>query len=138
MANPIQTFYSDIVLGKVDSSDAGYSFLEMPIAYVETLKAGMMVDKAGVPVAAGSGANAYGVVTDRDLVPAYTPERKFTVGTTYNFTVAVRGLTLNKSKVVYADDSAIDDAALEALEAKGLKITDKYYDGSVEIPLTSV
>lgn len=33
MANPIQGFYSDIVLGKVDSSDQGYSFLEMEITY---------------------------------------------------------------------------------------------------------
>jgi len=139
MANPIAGYYSDIVLGKVDSSDQGYSFLEMPIEFVAGLKAGMIVNADGEPIAAGAAADAFGVITDRDLVPAYEPTRELVVGTTYNFVVGVRGLTLNKFKLFFADGTtAINAAAIAALEAKGLKITDKYYDGSVEIPVTSI
>jgi hypothetical protein len=139
MANPIQGYYSDIVLGKVDSSDQGYSFLEMEITYSAGLKAGMIVKADGTLAATGDAASAFGVITDRDLVPAYDAPRPFVVGQKYNFVVAVRGLTLNKSKLFFADGTtAINAAAIAALEAKGLKITDKYYDGSVEIPVTSI
>lgn len=139
MANPIQGYYSDIVLGKVDSSDQGYSFLEMEITYSEGLKAGMIVKADGTLAATADAASAFGVITDRDLVPAYDAPREFVVGTKYNFVVAVRGLTLNKFKLFFADGTtAINAAAIAALEAKGLKITDKYYDGSVEIPVTSI
>ncbi|AGZ17544.1 head decoration [Escherichia phage 4MG] len=139
MANPIQGYYSDIVLGKVDSSDQGYSFLEMEITYAAGLKAGMIVKADGTLAATADAASAFGVITDRDLVPAYSAPRPFVVGQKYNFVVAVRGLTLNKSKLFFADGTtAINAAAIAALEAKGLKITDKYYDGSVEIPVTSI
>ena len=139
MANPIQGYYSDIVLGKVDSSDQGYSFLEMEITYSAGLKAGMIVKADGTLAATGDAASAFGVITDRDLVPAYSAPRPFVVGQKYNFVVAVRGLTLNKFKLFFADGTtAINAAAIAALEAKGLKITDKYYDGSVEIPVTSI
>lgn len=139
MANPIQGYYSDIVLGKVDSSDQGYSFLEMEITYSAGLKAGMIVKADGTLAATADAASAFGVITDRDLVPAYSAPRPFVVGQKYNFVVAVRGLTLNKFKLFFADGTtAINAAAIAALEAKGLKITDKYYDGSVEIPVTSI
>lgn len=139
MANPIQGYYSDLVLGKVDSSDQGYSFLEMEIEYVEGLKAGMIVDAEGALVATGAAATAFGVITDRDLFPAYTFVREFEVGKTYSFVVGVRGLTLNKKKIFFADGTtAINDAAIDALEARGLKITDKYYDGTEKFQVTSI
>lgn len=139
MANPIQGYYSDIVLGKVDSSDQGYSFLEMEITYSAGLKAGMIVKADGTLAATADAASAFGVITDRDLVPAYSAPRPFVAGQKYNFVVAVRGLTLNKFKLFFADGTtAINAAAIAALEAKGLKITDKYYDCSVEIPVTSI
>lgn len=139
MANPIQGYYSDLVLGKVDSSDQGFSFLEMPIVYAATIRAGMIVNASGAPVATADAATAYGVITDRDLYPSYDAPREFVVGTTYNFVVGVRGLTLNQGKIFFADGTtAINAAAKTALEARGLKITNKYYDGSVEIPVTSV
>ncbi len=140
MANPIQGYYSDIVLGKVDSSDQGYSFLEMDIEYVAGLKAGMIVKADGTPAATADAASAFGVITDRDLVTSsYTMPRPFVVGETYKFVVAVRGLTLNKFKLFFADGTtAINAAAIAALEAKGLKITDKYYDGSVDINVSAV
>lgn len=139
MANPIQGYYSDLVLGKVDSSDQGYSFLEMPIVYAANLSAGMIVNSSGAPIAVGDAATAFGVITDRDLYPAYDAPREFVVGKTYNFVVGVRGLTLNQKKIFFSDGTtAINAAAIAALDARGLKITDKYYDGSVEIPVTSV
>lgn len=139
MANPIQGYYSDLVLGKVDSSDQGFSFAEMPVVYAATVKAGTIVNATGAPVAVADAATAYGVITDRDLYPAYTPTRGFTVGQTYPLVVGVRGLTLNQKKIFFADGTtAINAAAKTALEARGLKITDKYYDGSVEIPVTSI
>lgn len=139
MANPIQGYYSDIVLGKVDSSDQGYSFLEMEITYSAGLKAGMIVKSDGTLAATADAADAFGVITDRDLVPAYTMPRPFVVGEKYKFVVAVRGLTLNKFKLFFADGTtAINAAAIAALEAKGLKITDKYYDGSVDINVSAV
>lgn len=139
MANPIQGYYSDLVLGKTDSSDQGFSFLEMPIVYAATVKAGIIVNASGVPVAAADAGTAYGVITDRDLYPAYTPTRGFVVGTTYNLVVGVRGLTLNKGKIFFADGTTpINAAAQAALETRGLKITDKYFDGSVAINVTPV
>lgn len=139
MANPIEGYYSDLVLGKTDSSDQGFSFLEVPIVYAATVKAGVIVNASGVPVAAADAATAYGVITDRDLYPAYTPTRAFVVGTTYNLVVGVRGLTLNQGKIFFADGTTpINAAAKTALEARGLKITDKYFDGSVDIPVTSI
>lgn len=139
MANPIQGFYSDIVLGKVDSSDQGYSFKEMGIQYAAGMKAGMIVKEDGTLAASGDAAQAYGVLVDHDLVPAYEPITPFKVGTKYNFVVAVRGLTLNKSKIVFSDGSTgINETAIKALEARGLKITDKYYDGSEDIKVTAI
>lgn len=140
MANPIQGYYSDIVLGKVDSSDQGYSFLEMEITYAAGLKAGMIVAADGTPVATADAVDAFGVITDRDLVTSsYTMPNPFVVGQKYKFVVAVRGLTLNKFKLFFADGTtAINAAAIAALEAKGLKITDKYYDGSVDINVSAV
>jgi len=139
MANPIEGYYSDLVLGKVDSSDQGNSFAEMAIVFGANVKAGTIVNASGAPVAVADAATAYGVITDRDLYPAYTPTRGFTVGTSYNLVVGVRGLTLNQRKIFFADGTtAINAAAKTALEARGLKITDKYYDGSVEIPVTSI
>ncbi|QGZ16291.1 putative head stabilization/decoration protein [Erwinia phage Hena1] len=139
MANPIQGYYSDLVLGKVDSSDQGYSFLEMPIVFAATTKAGIIVNASGAPVAAADAATAYGVITDRDLYPAYDAPREFVVGTTYNLVVGVRGLTLNQGKIFFADGTTVINAAAKAaLEARGLKITDKYYDGSVDINVTPV
>lgn len=139
MANPIHGPYSDLVLGKVDSSDQGYSFKEMEITYVAGMKAGQIVKADGTLAAAADAADAFGVITDRDLhTGVYTAPIPFVVGQKYNFVVGVRGLTLNKAKIFFADGTtAINAAAIAALEAKGLSITDKYFDGSVELKVTS-
>lgn len=141
MANVFDaTRYSDIVLGKVDSSDQGYSFLEMDIAFTAPMKAGMIVNEQGVPVAAADATTAYGVLLDRDLLPnvvnGLVAGEELVVGETYNFVVGVRGLTLNKFKLVFANGTtAINDAAIDALQTRGLKITDHYFDGTTKIAI---
>lgn len=132
----VPTRYSDIVLGKVDSSDQGYSFLEMEVTFTEDMVAGMIVDEAGVPVATADAATAFGVLLDRDLLPNVVNSKDLVVGEKYNFVVGVRGLTLNKFKLVFADgETAINDAAIAALDARGLKITDHYFDGTTKIAI---
>lgn len=124
----LQGFYSDIVLGKTDSSDQGYSFLEMEITYAETLKAGMLVKIDGTPAAAADAANVYGVLLDRDLLNGVVPREAYTVGQKYKFVVGVRGLTLNKTRLVFADGTTvITDPAIAALHDKGIKVTDHYF-----------
>lgn len=114
-------FYSDVVLGQVNASDAGYAFEEMTVTYAANMAAGAIVKSDGTWAAAADAANAYGVVVDRrannylgDLV----------AGTTYKLVVARRGVTLNKSLLKYSD-AAINAAGVTALEAKGIKVTDK-------------
>ena len=124
----LQGKYSDIVLGKVDSSDQGYSFLEMSIAYVAGMKAGQLVKADGTLAATANAASVAGVLLDRNLLPGVTPREDYVVGTTYKFVVGVRGLTLNKFKLFFADGTtAINAAAITALEAQGIKVTDKYF-----------
>lgn len=124
----LQGFYSDIVLGKTESSDQGYSFLEMTIAYVAGMKAGMLVKKDGTPAAAADAANVFGVLLDRDLLNGVVPREEYVVGTEYKFVVGVRGLTLNKSALVFADGTTgITQAAIDALHDKGIKVTDHYF-----------
>lgn len=139
MANPIKGYYSDLVLGKVDSSDQGYSFAEVGIAFADTLEAGMLVKADGTLVAASdAAADVFGVIVDRELQEAYDFSQPLTAGTKYNFVVGVRGLTLNKARLKVADGSAAPATLLAALEGKGIKVTDKYLDGTVDIPVTSI
>lgn len=124
----LKGFYSDIVLGKTDSSDQGYSFLEMGVVYAETLKAGMLVKIDGTPAAVADAASVYGVLLDRDLLNGVVPREAYVVGTTYKFVVGVRGLTLNKSRIVFSDGTTvINDTAIAALHDKGIKVTDHYF-----------
>lgn len=124
----LQGFYSDIVLGKTESSDQGYSFLEMTITYVTGMKAGMLVKKDGTPAAVDDAADVFGVLLDRDLLNGVVPREDYVVGTEYKFVVGVRGLTLNKFALVFADGTTgITQAAIDALHDKGIKVTDHYF-----------
>lgn len=120
----LQGFYSDLVLGKVDSSDQGYSFLEVPVVWVATLESGMLMKADGTAAAVADAANVTGVLLDRDVLEGVVPREAYTVGSTYNFVVGVRGLTLNKKLLKFADGTAINTAAIAALNAKGIKVTD--------------
>lgn len=122
----LQGFYSDIVLGKVDSTDEGYSFLEMQVVYATGMKNGLLVKEDGTLAATADAANVFGVLLDRDLLNGV--EADLVVGTTYTFVVGVRGLTLNKSALFFADGTTvINQAAIDALHDKGIKVTDKYF-----------
>lgn len=122
----LQGFYSDLVLGKVDSSDAGYCFKEIEATYATGMKAGVLIDASGVVVPAGSASTAIGVVTDRKLF-ANGAEMTLAVGDKFPCVVAVRGVTLNQLLVVYSDGTAITDADALVVEKLGLKLTKKVY-----------
>lgn len=124
----LQGKYSDIVLGKVDSSDLGYCFEQYTCAYVEGMKAGMLVKADGTLAAVADAADVAGVLLDRDLLPGVTPREAYIVGDEYQFAVGVRGLTLNKERLFFADGTTvINPAAIAVLEGNGNKVTDRYF-----------
>lgn len=116
--------YSDIVLGKVDSSDAGYNFKEMEITLTEHHHAGTVVTKAG-SIANQDGSDAYGVLVDRALIPDAAGKVHIAepLGTKkYKLVVAVRGVTFAKDKLLATGGAKAEQAVLDKLEALGNKI----------------
>lgn len=116
--------YSDIVLGKVDSSDAGYNFKEMEITLTEHHHAGTVVTKTGT-IANDNGSDVYGVLVDRALVKdagkVHLAEPLQT-GQKYKLVVAVHGVTFAKDKLLGSNGEAAKKAVLEKLEALGNKV----------------
>ena len=121
----ITTQYSDIVLGKVDSSDAGFNFKEIEITLTADHVAGAVVTKTGA-LANKDGTDTFGVLVDRALLPDSAGKvnlaEPLTVGQKYKLVVAVRGVTFAKKHLKVASGEAAPDAVLEALEAKGNKV----------------
>ncbi|QPI18054.1 hypothetical protein POP15_005 [Pectobacterium phage POP15] len=121
--------YSDIVLGRVVAfGDTGWNFKEVTMTFAKTLKAGLLVKADGTPVAsAAEAADIYGVLVDRKVLPGVTDWNGMTPneGEDLPMVLAVRGLTLNALKLVYADDAVIDEAGIKVLEAQGNQVTDK-------------
>lgn len=123
----ITTQYSDIVLGKVDASDAGFNFKEIEITTLTADHvAGAVVTKTGT-LANKNGTDTFGVLVDRALLPdsagkVNLAEPLTTVGQKYKLVVAVRGVTFAKKHLKVARGEAAPDAVLEALEAKGNKV----------------
>lgn len=116
--------YSDIVLGKVDSSDAGYNFKEMEITLTEHHHAGTVVTKDG-SIANQNGEDAYGVLVDRALIPDSTGKVHLAEplkNQKYNLVVAVRGVTFAKDKLLATGGAKAQQAVLDKLEALGNKI----------------
>lgn len=113
-------YYSDIVLGYVMGSDIGHAFREVSLTMTATLQFGSVIADDLTEAAAAADADTVFVWADQpfglDAVP---------VGTSFRAVVAKQDATLNRYRVVYSDGSAIDDAGVIALEAKGLKLTDK-------------
>ena len=120
--------YSDIVLGKVDSTDHGYNFKEVEMTWATTLVAGLVVKADGTPLAtAADAADAYGVLVDRKVLPGYDKEKNGLVaGDKVPMVLAVRGLTLNFHKLVTADGVAITDAVAAQLEKNANSVTKRY------------
>lgn len=121
----ITTQYSDIVLGKVDASDAGFNFKEIEIILTADHVAGAVVTATGA-LAKADGTDAFGVLVDRALLPDDSGRvnlaEPLTVGQKYKLVVAVRGVTFAKEHLVIAGGVAAPAAVLEALEARGNKV----------------
>lgn len=115
--------YSDIVLGRVHAfGDTGWNFKELTMTFTPSLVAGLLVKEDGTPVASASeAADIYGVLVDRKVLPGVTPFAE--EGDVVSMVVAVRGLTLNALKLVYADKTAIDSEGTKVIEAKGNLVT---------------
>lgn len=116
--------YSDIVLGKVDSSDAGYNFKEMEITLTEHHHTGTVVTKDG-SIANQDGSDAYGVLVDRALIPDAAGKVHIAepLGTKkYKLVVAVRGVTFAKDKLLATGGAKAAQAVLDKLEALGNKV----------------
>lgn len=122
----ITTQYSDIVLGKVDASDAGFNFKEIEITLTTDHVAGAVVTSTGT-LASKDGTDVFGVLVDRALLPGdcgrvNLAEPLTVVGKKYKLVVAVRGVTFAKKHLVIAGGVAAPDAVLKALEARGNKV----------------
>ena len=116
--------YSDIVLGKVDSSDAGYNFEEIEVQLTAHHHAGTVVTKTGAIADVNS--DVYGVLVDRALItdPAGKVHlaEPLEVGKKYKLVVAVHGVTFAKDKLLGANGDAADSDVLEKLKARGNKL----------------
>lgn len=132
----IKEFMSDIFFGGVLSTDSGYTVKEGTVTWSADLKVGTALKVvAGKYVAATDSDDAaiVGVLADYRALPSYTEVEGFVAGTDYPMTVGVRGLTVNATKFVYADGTAVSAAGIAAFEAAGTnKVTSKY------LPNTSV
>lgn len=121
----ITTQYSDIVLGKVDASDAGFNFKEIEITLTADHVAGAVVTATGA-LANADGTDAFGVLVDRALLPDSAGHvnlaEPLTVGQKYKMVVAVRGVTFAKEHLVIAGGAEAPEAVLKALEARGNKV----------------
>jgi len=117
----VTQFYSDLVLGKVDSSDLGYSVEEVSVTWADDMTCGALLKADGTWAVAADAADVASVLIDARVL---RESQDFVVGTQYKLVVAKRAMTLNKNLLKYSD-AAINAAGVTALEAKGLKITDK-------------
>lgn len=119
--------YSDIVLGRVVAfGDTGWNFEEVTMTFAPTLVAGLLVKKDGTPVAsAAEAADIYGVLVDRKVLPGLTAWEGMSplADEEVPMVLAVRGLTLNALKLVYADGAAIDAAGIDVLSKAGNQVT---------------
>lgn len=122
----ITTQYSDIVLGKVDASDAGFNFKEIEILLTADHVAGAVVTATGA-LANEDGTDVFGVLVDRALLPddcgrVNLAKPPLAAGQKYKLVVAVRGVTFAKKHLVIAGGKAAPSAVLKALEACGNKV----------------
>lgn len=117
----ITQFYSDLVLGTVVASDLGYSVEEVSVTWAANMAAGSLLKADGTWAAIADAATVSSVLIDARVT---REAQDFVVGTVYKLVVAKRALTLNKNLLKFSD-GAINAAGVTALEAKGIKVTDK-------------
>ena len=130
LTTTLNTFVSDVLLGKVLSSDLGYNVTEASVTWTADMGLGSLVavaaDGTAVAITSSNLASANGVIIDEN---AYLNAGSYTVGQAYTFVVAQRGCTFNGTKLVlsgtYSD--ANKATAVAALAAAGAnKITTKF------------
>lgn len=114
----LQKFVSDVVLGKVGSSDLGYTTEEITVTYAAGMDVGALVTSAGAWVAAAGYATIYGVIVD---MKAKNLDGGLTAGEKFPCVVAVRGTTFKESALKYSD-AAINANGIAVLEGKGNKV----------------
>ena len=125
----LKQFVSDVLLGKVGSSDLGYSVTEGTVTFATGMKAGAALDLIGgkyVWSTIATAANAVGVLIDVQATDGLDGD--LVNATDYEMIVAVRGVTVNKNYFNLSDQAsgAGVDAAAAAFEAAGAnKVTDK-------------
>lgn len=112
--------YSDLVLGGVYSSDEGVGKREVNLVKTDTMQIGSVVDSSGVETS--TAADVYGVLVKTGALFSIDD---VATGDTFTGVVVKTGHTLNRFLVVDATGEAISDELVEALEAKGLKLTNK-------------
>lgn len=112
--------YSDLVLGGVVSTDLGVGKREINLTKTDTLQIGSVVAADGTE--ATSAANAYGVLVNTNVAFDLSD---IATGEVFTGVVVKAGYTLNRFLVVGTDGAAVSDEWVEALEAKGLKLTEK-------------
>ncbi len=117
-----ESFYSDLVLGRVEGGDQGYPWLEATVTKTATMKMGSIMNEAQTEVASADAASAFSV-----LVWCNVPLDSVEVGEEVVVVLAVRGATLNRKLLKFSDNVAVTDAAANALEDRGLKITSHVY-----------
>lgn len=112
--------FSDLVLGYVDSTDIGYPFRELTLTKTDTIQVGSVIASDGSEAAAA--ADAFGVFVRAGLNISL---KDLEAGEEFTGVVVVDAATLNRYRIFYSNGDAIDDAGAAALEAKGIKVTDK-------------
>lgn len=124
----LDKFQSEVVLGKVASSDLGYGAEEVTVTWTDGMGMGSaLVD--GAWATAATAANVNGVLIDPEA-ESYDGVAKV-AGQTYTMVVAKRGYTINSQyfNILMASGTTQTDVdnAIAAFEAAGAnKVTDKY------------
>ena len=124
----IETFQSDVLLGKVQSSDLGYGVEEVTVTIEDGMEMGAALELVSgkyVWVVAANVANTSAVLIDT-LAQGYVAPLE---AGDHTLVVAKRGATINKLKLTLADSVVEADitAAAVAFELAGAnKVTDKF------------
>lgn len=121
---------SDVLLGQVGASDAGYSFEEVTVTYSTGMEIGAALElDTGkyIWVVALNVANTSAVLIDVRATAGY---ETLVNGTDYTFVVARRGVTVNKNMLTLADSVVAADitAAAVAFEAAGANKVTAYVE----------
>ena len=112
--------YSDLVLGGVLSTDLGTGKKEATLTKTATMNIGSVIASDLTEATSAAEADSVLVFTDA----AFTID-DVAVGEQFTGVLLKRFYTLNRFLVVDTTGEAVGDDYVEALEAKGLKLTEK-------------